>query len=319
LGFKEREKMLLKAKTDKSKGFKFKLADMELTKIINQLPLYNLNDSVIYDLCELLVYDYFGDFFVVTEENAKIFNIAMEENPPVVDSISFLTGVMNIYPFLPSLFHISLSIPVGAIQILLAIDKNDIVRPVKLRLNEEVKGELIAMCHLSINNMSMKLKEIETKIFALPKDDKTQNHITIFPNYSDKQEKKPLVFWHLAFKDKTETSIDEIILLTSAWDTEEDFLKRAKNKGVSISNRTLYQYRTFSLFPDPYKTTVKGKETNFYDPKWIKYIKRVQELKSKLNKTNLPLKDIRKLDEKFFKDIPLKKKKNNKSKKNKTV
>lgn len=106
-------------------------------------------------------------------------------------------------------------------------------------------------------------------------------HITIFPNYSDtEKDNDPLVFWHIAFKDKTETSMDEDLLLTSVYHTEEDFLKRVKEVGIKISNRTLYQYRNFFIFPKPYKKKVNGKETNFYNPEWIKYIKRIQDLKN---------------------------------------
>jgi len=99
-------------------------------------------------------------------------------------------------------------------------------------------------------------------------------------------------------------NLNKNLLIKQHYMTEEQFIKYAKFHDLSVSPRTLLNYIQYSIFPEPEKDQT-DKNKKYYNPAWIKYLKRITELKPKLKLgiRNSHMENIRRKDEAFFKDI----------------
>ena len=198
------------------------------------------------------------------------------------------------------LFFSSLARPLLAYQILFE-ETEEGIQPVEVRINEEVRGRLVARTEAEIHNLIYDVDTIQAEVFLL--NEPYDSHITVLSPWMESKD-NPFIFWDLVFKNKQNTNmnIDFLTQLTN-W-TEKEFINYAKEKGIKIGVKTLYNYRDYALFPIPYKVKVKGKNINYYDREWIKYLEWINEKKKeKPEKSIESFRDLPEAEE-FFKDIP---------------
>lgn len=142
-----------------------------------------------------------------------------------------------------------------------------------------------------------------TNILRKANFDKEEREKIIY--YSKIKEYTEYVCWNLPDKYRNGSNLNKELFIKQHYMTEEQFIKYAKFYDISISARTLLNYRKYSIFPNP-EIDNGDKNKKYYNPSWIKYLQRIEELKLRLNLgRNSFMENIREKDEAFFKYIPI--------------
>ena len=181
--------------------------------------------------------------------------------------------------------------------------------PMEIRTDEEVKGRFYGGGEYDLSGAKITQQDIVIEYFDLLAEEKYKNHITMFiiPPLPLATETRQ-VFWDLTLNEKRNTNLSISWPIKRYKVDKKAFLEFVKCNGINISSKTLSNYRSLSIFPEPYDITENGVIKNYYDYIWIEYLIFIERYK-KSNGETWALQDIRKDNEEFFKDIPLKSKK----------
>lgn len=288
-----------------------------INEYVNKVDLYKMsqqdlkkNPNVLIGMAKLILMDFVKKWY-----DPETNYIVCEERDDILGGLISMLHCMGGIPSLHwQILYSILREKINSLQILFAEKKNEGIVPVKYNINHKVKGRLYANCEFEIEDEKFDLDLLQAYAFVLADVDQHYSHITVFFNFFGCSE---VVFWDLVFNEKQNTNSNLQLLTEKYYYTEEEFIKYVRDKGIPVSAKTLRNYRHIKyqcIFPEPEKIIGKdGLERNYYDPDWIEYLKRIEELKKLASQYKTNVTGLRTLDKQLgsntFDDIPIKKEK----------
>jgi len=214
----------------------FDIEDFEIEDLVQDVDLVlNIARATILDTLGIDCYNPEEDTFLE------------EEDTDTVQNLRYLYFVMPITSLHPNIIEIAYSQPVKLFQILFKIYKDNLIKPWEVRINETVKGKLLATCELELAG-KLKPKHLYNMVFLPAEEDKKYSYITgIF--YDDRE--KVALFASFKIHGKEYGNYQDLLIPYSNL-TEPAFIKYARAEGYPVSSKSLRNYRSKShqcIFP----------------------------------------------------------------------
>lgn len=210
-------------------------------------------------------------FFIMPKETI----LTIYDIPEFTDEFAMLTSLKLITEYRPDTETVQQS------QILFEVirhDDKDIIIPIEIRVDEEVRGLIDMFNMYDISGYDVKQLPIyEILSFHLKDDEAVRNHITIMPSIMPGG--NTLVYWDLSEDSTLYESFMKGIIERYFLD-ESKFLRYCSLRGITISKSTLKNHISNNVFPKPYYS--KKQKKNLYNPNWISYIDTINQRKTGL-------------------------------------